>query len=90
MTYSVLIGLSAVMVAIEDDAPLVLVSQRDTGEDALPFGPFDPERHRTIDLSLRGWVREQTGFEPTPGSRPAGKAGTAISRGKIIVTGALQ
>jgi hypothetical protein len=63
MTYSVLIGLSAVMVAIEDDAPLVLVSQRDTGEDALPFGPFDPERHRTFDLSLRGWVREQTGFE---------------------------
>lgn len=57
-----LIGLSAVMVAIEDDAPLVLVTRRGT-EDALPFGPFHPDRHRTFDLSLRGWVREQTGFE---------------------------
>ncbi|HCX09965.1 MAG TPA: NAD regulator, partial [Hyphomonas sp.] len=37
--------------------------QRETGEDALPFGVFDPDRHRTFDLSLRGWVREQTGFE---------------------------
>jgi hypothetical protein len=58
-----LIGLSAVMVAVETDAPRVLVTQRETGEDALPFGVFDPDRHRTFDLSLRGWVREQTGFE---------------------------
>jgi hypothetical protein len=58
-----LIGLSAVMVAVEDDAPRVLITQRETGEDALPFGVFDPDRHRTFDLSLRGWVREQTGFE---------------------------
>ncbi|WP_341197394.1 NUDIX hydrolase [Hyphomonas chukchiensis] len=63
MTLSVLIGLSAVMVAIDDGDPLVLITTRETGEDALPFGPFDPERHRTFDLSLRGWVREQTGFE---------------------------
>lgn len=58
-----LIGLSAVMVAVETDSPLVLVTRRETGEDALPFGVFDPDRHRTFDLSLRGWVREQTGFE---------------------------
>ncbi|MEZ5946836.1 MAG: NAD regulator [Hyphomonas sp.] len=58
-----LIGLSAVMVAVEDDTPLVLVTRRETGEDALPFGPFNPDEHRTFDLSLRGWVREQTGFE---------------------------
>jgi hypothetical protein len=58
-----LIGLSAVMVAVEADAPRVLITQRETGEDALPFGVFDPDRHRTFDLSLRGWVREQTGFE---------------------------
>jgi hypothetical protein len=57
-----LIGLSAVMVAIEDDMPLVLVTRRGS-EDALPFGPFHPDKHRTFDLSLRGWVREQTGFE---------------------------
>ena len=58
-----LIGLSAVMVAVEADAPRVLITQRESGEDALPFGAFDPDRHRTFDLSLRGWVREQTGFE---------------------------
>ncbi|MCA8905405.1 MAG: NAD regulator, partial [Hyphomonas sp.] len=58
-----LIGLSAVMVAVDDDTPLVLVTRRGTGEDALPFGPFHPDEHRTFDLSLRGWVREQTGFE---------------------------
>ena len=57
-----LIGLSAVMVAIQDDTPLVLVTRRGS-EDALPFGPFHPDKHRTFDLSLRGWVREQTGFE---------------------------
>lgn len=58
-----LIGLSAVMVAVKDDVPLVLATRRETGEEALPFGAFDPDRHRTLDLSLRGWVREQTGFE---------------------------
>lgn len=58
-----LIGLSAVMVAIEEGEPHVLVTRRPTGEEALPFGPFDPVGHRTFDLSLRGWVREQTGFE---------------------------
>jgi hypothetical protein len=60
---TVMIGLSAVMVALEDGEPKVLVTRRPTGECALPFGPFDPAGHRTFDLSLRGWVREQTGFE---------------------------
>lgn len=60
---TLLIGLSAVMVAIADGEPHVLVTQRPSGEEALPFGPFDPVNHRTFDLSLRGWVLEQTGFE---------------------------
>ncbi|MDP3460791.1 MAG: NAD regulator [Hyphomonas sp.] len=58
-----LIGLSAVMVALDEGEPNVLVTRRPSGEEALPFGPFDPVNHRTFDLSLRGWVREQTGFE---------------------------
>jgi len=39
--------------------------KRVTGEgaDALPFGPFDPARDRTLELGLRRWVREQTGLE---------------------------
>ncbi len=31
--------------------------------DALPFGPFDPDADRTLELGLRRWVREQTGLE---------------------------
>jgi hypothetical protein len=30
---------------------------------ALPFGPLDPAGHRTLELGLRSWVREQTGLE---------------------------
>jgi hypothetical protein len=91
-TPQLVIGLSAVMVALEDGEPRVLVTRRPSGEDALPFGPFDPEHHRTFDLSLRGWVREQTGFEigyveqlytfgdkdrETPGASLAGPAADA-------------
>lgn len=38
------------------------VTSRDSA-DALPFGPFDPARHRTLDLGTRQWVEEQTGLE---------------------------
>ncbi len=30
--------------------------------DALPFGPFDPAKDRTLELGLRRWVREQSGL----------------------------
>lgn len=58
----VVIGLSAVIVAITEDAPYVVVT-RDGDTLALPFGPFDPAGDRTLELSLRGWVQEQTGFD---------------------------
>lgn len=63
MTTPLLIGLSAVLVALDKDTPQVLMTQREGKTRALPFGRFDPDAHRTFDLSLRGWVREQTGFE---------------------------
>jgi hypothetical protein len=31
-------------------------------QDAIPFGPFDSGRDRTLELGLRRWVREQTGL----------------------------
>lgn len=59
----VIIGLSAAIVAVTEDAPYVVVT-RDGGDAAgLPFGPFDPAGDRTLELSLRGWVQEQTGFD---------------------------
>jgi len=30
--------------------------------DTLPFGPFAPDRHRTLELGLREWVEAQTGL----------------------------
>ncbi len=60
----VVIGLSAVIVAITEEAPFVVVTHDHGGEPpGLPFGPFDPAGDRTLELSLRGWVSEQTGFE---------------------------
>ncbi len=29
---------------------------------ALPFGPFDPGKHRTLDLAVRAWVDELSGL----------------------------
>jgi hypothetical protein len=60
----VVLGLSAVIVAATEDAPYVVVTRdADGGIAGLPFGPFDPAGDRTLELSLRGWVKEQTGFE---------------------------
>jgi len=56
------IGLSVVIVAYDGKKPRVLTIKRDQGGAALPFGAFDPVEHRTFELALRGWVKEQTGF----------------------------
>ena len=69
------IGLSAAIVAVTEEVPLVLVVNRAehalarprledvSSYDALPFGPLDPSGDRTLERALRGWVRAQTGFE---------------------------
>lgn len=54
------IGLSAAIVSVVDERPSVLVVHRAGDDDALPFGPFDPLHHRTLDSGLRTWVGEQT------------------------------
>src|SRR5262245_44139923 len=67
------IGLTAAIVAMEEEEPAILVA----GEGAkgaahigpthladtragLPFGPFDPLAHRTFEIGLRAWVEAQT------------------------------
>jgi hypothetical protein len=57
------IGLTAAIVAVRDDAPLILTARAEdkNAEAALPSGPFDPIRHRTFEIGLRSWVAEQTG-----------------------------
>lgn len=60
---TVSIGLSAAIVAVEADRPSVLVVAHEGSQDALPFGPFDPSHHRTLESGLRKWVGEQTKFD---------------------------
>ena len=58
------VGLNAVIFAADDGELNVLVTEGlDGRQPALPFGPFDPETHRTFEIGLREWVRGQTGFE---------------------------
>jgi len=57
------IGLSAAILAVEGEQPSVLIVAHDGGADALPFGPFDPAHHRTLESGLRKWVGEQTHFD---------------------------
>ena len=54
------VGLSAVIVAMNGDEPMVLaIRSNDGGPDALPSGPLE-SRHRTLDAGLRSWVEQQT------------------------------
>jgi len=58
------IGLNAAIVAINARTPRLLVVGEDGNAlDALPFGPFDPNRHRTMEMSLRHTVEAQTALE---------------------------
>jgi hypothetical protein len=57
------IGLSAAIVSVEGEKPSVLAIARRGEADALPFGPFDPAHHRTLESGLREWVGEQTHFD---------------------------
>jgi hypothetical protein len=71
MSPSVVVGLNAVIVAVTDEEPRLLTVERaghglgepGAHEPALPFGPLDPAGHRTLELGLRAWVREQTGLD---------------------------
>ena len=78
---SVVIGLSAVVVAIRDGEAVVLtVRPHDAVTDAasplpgLPFGPFDPAGHRTFELGLRAFVtsRPASSWAMWSSSTPSG------------------
>ena len=56
------IGLTAAIVAIEGNEPLVLTARSSDGLAGLPFGPFDALAHRTFEIGLRAWVDEQAGL----------------------------
>lgn len=62
-SHVVSIGLSAAIVTVADENPRVLVVHHEGAPDALPFGPFDPLGHRTLESGLRSWVKEQTALD---------------------------
>ena len=63
MNSPVTIGLTAVVVAVRDGDLLALTVRPPDGRHAgLPFGPFDPQGHRTFELAMREFVTEQTRF----------------------------
>jgi len=61
------IGLNAAIVAVIDNEPVVLAvsdpADANTALEGLPFGPFSPVDHRTLEGGLRSWVTRQTGLE---------------------------
>lgn len=72
---AVIVDLNAVIVAVTREVPRCLTVQRDARTlgppepgnaaetvDALVFGPLDPAGDRTLELQLRGFVRQQTGL----------------------------
>ena len=64
---AMVINLTAVIVAVTDDQPRVLVVRDpapadDSANLALPSGPFDPAGHDSLESGLRGWVASQTGL----------------------------
>lgn len=72
----IIIGLSAVIVSVDQHEPKVFIVRgaehalavgvvpvAEEG-DALPFGPFDPALHPTLELGLRAWIKAQTPVTP--------------------------
>lgn len=57
----VLISLDAVIVAVTDGEPRVLVVT-EGAQDALPSGPLDLPGHPTLERGMRTWVAQQTGL----------------------------
>lgn len=63
------VNLIAVIVAVTDETPRVLIIDQDAdsvggpARPALPNGPFEPGDHPSLESSLRRWVEAQTGLD---------------------------
>ena len=61
------IGLNAAIAAMIAGEPQIRTVRpagvRGGGAPALPFGLFTPLKHRTLEIGLRDWVKDQTGLD---------------------------
>lgn len=60
----IVIGLNAVLAALQGGKPLVLCTKSATEHAlwGLPYGAFSPTQHRTFELGVRDFVTSQTGL----------------------------
>lgn len=58
----VVLSLEAVIIAVTNERPRLLVSTGDSPEPMIPSGPLDVERDQTLERGLRRWVRRHTGL----------------------------
>lgn len=59
----VALSLEAVIVAVTDERPRLLVSQKDPRWPSIPSGPLDAEEDVTLERGLRRWVRHRAGLD---------------------------
>ena len=63
-TTDILIDISTAILRTHDgDLQVRGLEDGDDQDKYLPFGPFMPDLHRTMEIGLRQWVREQVGVE---------------------------
>jgi hypothetical protein len=57
----IVISLNAAIVTVDvDQAAILVVRPGGTSDRHLPYGPFEPDNHLTLERGLRAWVTEQT------------------------------
>jgi len=59
----VALSLEAVIIAVTDERPRLLLSSANHPHPAIPSGPLDVEHDITLERGLRRWVKSLTGFE---------------------------
>lgn len=63
MVQAISLSLNAVIVAVTEERPRILVVETGDASHAVPSGPLDPEGDKTLELGLRRWIREQAGLD---------------------------
>jgi hypothetical protein len=62
-TSLVALSLEAVIVAVTDERPRLLVSLKDPRRPSIPSGPLDADDDPTLERGLRRWVRHRAGLD---------------------------
>lgn len=57
------IELTACLLSVEGDEPMVLVDETTRGEARFPSVNFDPGAHEFLDHAVRDWLQDNTGIE---------------------------